>query len=59
MQKKTLTPKKFGKKNVRKTGLLKNIARFPEKSNDGPSANEPEVRSGIVSLRVWFKNKHR
>lgn len=32
--------------NVQKTGLPGNVARFLEKSNDGPSDNEPEARSG-------------
>ena len=34
--------------NVQKTGLPGNVARFPERSNDGPSDNEPEARSGIL-----------
>jgi len=32
--------------NVRKTAPSENVARFPEKSNDGPSDNEPPARSG-------------
>jgi len=31
--------------DVGKTGFLKNVTRFPKKSDDGPTANEPTVRS--------------
>lgn len=38
------------KPNVRKTGPRGNVSRFPERSNDGPSDNEPRARSEAVPL---------
>ena len=35
-----------GGENVRKTGRVENVTRFPERSNVSPSDNEPPVRSG-------------
>jgi hypothetical protein len=39
-------------------GSLKNITRFPEKSNVCPSDNEPPVRLGRYAIRVAITN-HR
>ena len=36
--------------NVRKTGSRGNVSRFPERSNDGPSDNEPRARSEAIPL---------
>ncbi|HVV03485.1 MAG TPA: Lrp/AsnC family transcriptional regulator [Puia sp.] len=36
--------------NVRKTGPRGNVSRFPERSNDGPSDNEPRARSEAIPL---------
>lgn len=42
--------------SVRRTGSQENITRSPEKSNDGPSANEPSVRS-VKEGRVVYERK--
>ncbi|HVV07032.1 MAG TPA: hypothetical protein VHC96_22545 [Puia sp.] len=45
-------------KDVRKTGRRGNIARFPERANDGPSDNELEARFGAEAPRrkrmIWL-----
>jgi len=45
-------------KNVRKTGARRNVARFPERSDDGPSENELEARFGAEAPRrkrmIWL-----
>jgi len=40
-------PLSFGLLNVQKTITQGNVARFSDRSNDGPSDNEPPARSGI------------
>jgi len=35
-------------------GLPENITHFPETSNNGPSANEPLVRSETLPVRLYF-----
>ena len=44
------------KENVRKTGRLGNVARFPERSNDGPSDDELEARLDAPRRRrmIWL-----
>lgn len=40
------------RENVQDTGVLKNVTRIPEKSNDGSSANEPPVRPGSSAVSL-------
>ena len=42
----------MSEENVRKTGLPGNVARFPERANDGPSDNEPEARSIVNKVAL-------